>query len=89
MRKKIFIVADNLEEFKHLTRRHNNLDIQLIYVYGPSVLRGYRGIRVEFTDRGFHREDIREIYENIIMCNMGTEFENQARALRMELLLYA
>ena len=89
MIKQIFIVAETLEEFRYLTRKHNNLSIELKYVQNPNMLRGYRGIRVEFTERGFRRDDIREIYLNIIMANIGTQFENQSRALKMELLLYA
>lgn len=87
--KTIFIVAGTYEEFRRLTRSHNNLELRLLYVHQADDIRGYRGIRVDFTNDGFKRKDILDIYQNILLCNIGTEFEDSYKALKLDILLYA
>lgn len=80
----IFVIANNLIEFKNAFRQKSTH-----YLNSPNVIRGRRNIRFHITDLGWKRENINEIIQQLIICNMGTEQEAATRRLRLEQLLYA
>ena len=89
MRENIFVIAGDYNEFLRLTKPVDNPKYHFHYVHKPDMLRGCKGIRFMISQGGFKRKDLREMYENLVLANIGTEEEASVRSLKMELLLYA
>lgn len=88
MRNTVFVVAKHYADYKIYQRNNYSEEIYHDDIICADSIRGYRNIDFVITDEGWHRKDIKEIIQVLIMCNIYGPYENKTKLLRMEQLLY-
>lgn len=85
----VVIAANKIEYGRFLSDNHAAFSSQYNYRYvGPEssavhMLRGYRNIDFICIGNYKQRKDLKEIFDIIEICNIGTELEGKARVYRI------
>lgn len=82
----IYVITRNMQEFRN-KQWHTNKTVR--YVVGPETLRGVRNVDFTLSSGGWERKDLCDIVSNLMVCNIGGEYETQTRMLLIGMLLYA